>query len=48
MLVVLVERKQQKRCPSSGGKLNVEVLVLETIDMWWCSGGGRDKLNAIK
>lgn len=35
----MVERKQQKRCPSGGGKSNVEMLVL---DRWG------DKLNTIK
>ena len=35
----MVERKQQKRCPSGGGKSSVEMLVL---DRWG------DKLNTIK
>ena len=36
---------------SSEGKLNVDVSVLETIELWWrwwWGGGGGHKLNAIK
>ena len=36
---------------SSEGKLNVDVSVLETIELWWWwwgGGGGGHKLDAIK
>ena len=41
----MVERKQQKRCPSGGGKSNVEMLVLPKrndikVVVGWGGGGG--------
>ena len=45
--MALVERKQQKRCPSGGGTSNVEVLVLERNDINVVAVGG-DKLNTMK
>ena len=46
----MVERKQQKRCPSGGGKSNVEMLVLPKRNdiKVVVGGGGGNKLNTIK
>ena len=42
----MVERKQQKRCPSGGGKSNVE--MLKRYKSGGGGGGGGNKLNTIK
>ena len=52
MVVVWWREKKQKRCPSGGGKSNVEMLVLPKRNdikvVVGRGGGGRDKLNTIK
>ena len=45
----MVERKQQKRCPSGGGKSNVEMLVLpKRNDIKVVGGGGEGQAEHNK
>ena len=44
----MVERKQQKRCPSGGGKSNVEMLVLPKRNDIKVVGGGEGQAEHNK